>query len=91
MAEKKEFLTPEDIRLDINLKSAEKKELDIEKEIDYQDFPKKLQALIEKYGSSLSFKLCEHLINELRKTLARPLTLEDIESAARIFVNQEKL
>jgi len=90
-AEKKEFLEPGDISLDIKFKPKEDKDLQIEKEIMPSDFPKRLQSLIVKYGSSLSLKLCEHLLTELKKTLSRSLTLEDLETAARIFVNQEKL
>lgn len=89
--EEKEFFEPEDISLDVKFKPSEKKELQIEKEITNKDFPKRLQSLIEKYGSSLSLNLCEHLINELKNTLSHPLTFEDIETAAKIFVNQEKL
>lgn len=90
-AEKKEFLEPEDISFDIKLKAPEEKELSIEKEISSSEFPKKLQTLIEKNGSSLSLNLCEHLIKELKKTLDRSLTIEDVETAAKIFVNQENL
>ncbi|MFX1497722.1 MAG: Rab family GTPase [Promethearchaeota archaeon] len=54
-------------------------------------FPKQLQTMIENKGSSLSLKLCEHLINELETTLGRPLTVEDIETAANIFIKQENL
>ncbi|TFG12958.1 MAG: hypothetical protein EU531_10145 [Promethearchaeota archaeon] len=90
-AERKEFSEPEDLSLERKFIPKEDKELHIEKEITSPDFPKRLQSLIEKYGSTLSLKLCEHLLNELKKTLARPLTYEDIETAARIFINQENM
>ncbi len=89
VASKKDFLKFEDINLDLTSKTIEETDLQIEKEFTPSDFPQKLQALIENYGSSLSLKLCEHLINELKTTLARPLTTNDLETAAEIFVNQE--
>lgn len=90
-ADKKEFMESDDISLDIKFKPENDKELQFEKEITPPDYIKKLQRLIEKYGSSLSLDLCDHLLSELKKTLSRPLTIEDIETAAKIFVNQEKL
>ncbi|TFF88847.1 MAG: hypothetical protein EU550_00500 [Promethearchaeota archaeon] len=91
VAKKKDFQGAEDISLDFELKTKDNKDLQIEKEITHSDNPKKLQELIEGYGSSLSLRLCEHLLRELKETLGRPLTLEDVENAARIFINQEKL
>ena len=90
-AEKKDFLEPEDISIEIELKAPEEKELYVEKDISDSEFPKKLQTLIKRYGSSLSLSLCEHLIKELKNTLDRKLTIEDVETAAKIFVNQENL
>ena len=90
-AEMKNFIEPEDLSLDIKFKPNEEKELIVEKEITPSDFAKKLQDLIRKYGSSLSLELCDHLLSELKKTFSRPLTLQDVETAAKIFVNQEKL
>ncbi len=55
------------------------------------DFTKELQQIITKNGSSLSLELCQNLITELQKSLGRPLTIEDIETAAEFFVKQEKL
>jgi hypothetical protein len=55
------------------------------------EFPITLQKLIEQKGSSLSLKLCEQLISELQKTLSRPLTIEDVDMAADIFVKQESI
>ncbi|MFX1267125.1 MAG: ADP-ribosylation factor-like protein [Promethearchaeota archaeon] len=56
-----------------------------------REFSKILKELIEKKGSSLSLKLCEHLINQLQTTLGRTLTLEDVETAAKIFIKQDNL
>ncbi len=67
---------------------------DIKKEMDKPliiDFTKELQKTITEKGSSLSLKLCENLITELRKSLDRPLKIEDIKLAAEFFVKQEKL
>ena len=54
-------------------------------------YPEMLQAMIEQSGSTLSINLCFQLITELQKTLARPLTDEDIESAANFFVKHDSL
>ncbi len=56
---------------------------------DLLNYPKTLQKLIEQKGSSLSLKLCEQLVRELQSTLARGLTMEDIQMAAEVFVKQE--
>ena len=61
----------------------------LEEAHEISNFPRTLQNLIEQKGSSLSLKLCEQLVRELRNTLARTLTLEDIEMAAEVFVKQE--
>jgi len=91
-AQDKDILENEDFTVDVELGTKlEETKIQIEEESISSDYPKKLQSLIKKYGSSLSLKLCEHLIKELKKTLARPLTDTDIEQAAQIFVNQEKL
>jgi hypothetical protein len=50
-----------------------------------------LQKMIEQGGSTLSLKLCSQLTTELQKTLARPLTIEDLESAAKFFVKHDSL
>ncbi|MDX1799080.1 MAG: ADP-ribosylation factor-like protein, partial [Candidatus Lokiarchaeia archaeon] len=55
------------------------------------DFTKQLQKLITEKGSSLSLQWCENLLSELQKTLGRPLTIEDVKSAADFFVKQDKL
>ena len=55
------------------------------------DFPRELQKFIEKGGSSLSFQLCEQLITELKNSLDRPITFDDIKMAANFFVKQEQL
>jgi len=54
-------------------------------------YPEMLQKMIEQSGSSLSLKLCFQLITELQKTLARPLTIEDVTSAATFFVKHDSL
>jgi hypothetical protein len=54
-------------------------------------YPEMLQKMIEQSGSSLSLNLCSQLITELQKTLARPLTDEDLESAATFFVKHDSL
>ncbi|MGB5911010.1 MAG: GTPase domain-containing protein [Promethearchaeia archaeon] len=86
----KEMLKPEDIRVETSTSSTEQKET-IEEEFPSKEFSKILKELIEKKGSSLSLKLCEHLVNQLQTTLGRSLTLEDVEAAAEIFIKQENL
>jgi len=54
-------------------------------------YPEMLQKMIEQSGSSLSLNLCSQLITELQKTLSRPLTDEDLESAATFFVKHDSL
>ena len=61
---------------------------EIESETNY---PEMLQKIIEQSGSTLSLNLCSQLITELQKTLARPLTIDDIESAATFFVKHDSL
>jgi len=55
------------------------------------DFSKELQKIIIEKGSSLSLKLCENLITELKKSLGRPITFDDVKLAADFFVKQEKM
>ncbi len=66
--------------------TLEQSEIEIEK-----NYPEMLQKMIEQSGSTLSLNLCSQLITELQKTLARPLTDEDIESAATFFVKHDSL
>jgi len=54
------------------------------------DFAKEVQKIISEKGSSLSLKLCEHLVTDLEQSLGRPLTKEDIQLAANFFVKQEQ-
>lgn len=54
------------------------------------DFAKEVQKIISEKGSSLSLKLCEHLVTDLEQSLGRPLTIEDIKVAANFFVKQEQ-
>jgi len=56
-----------------------------------KNYPKMLQEMIELSGSTLSINLCSQLITELQKTLARPLTDEDVEAAANFFVKHDSL
>ena len=85
-----EDIDKEDITLDINEVIPEEKRptLEIVEEKD-DEFPLMLQQLIEKQGSSLTLNLCEQLLAELQKTLARPLTVEDLELAAGVFVKHD--
>ena len=85
-----EDIDKEDITLDINEVIPEEKRptLEIVEEKD-DEFPIMLQQLIEKQGSSLNLNLCEQLLAELQKTLARPLTIEDLELAAGVFVKHD--
>ncbi|MFX0179829.1 MAG: Rab family GTPase [Candidatus Hodarchaeota archaeon] len=86
----KDTLKPEDIKIGASITPSEHKAT-IEEAIPSKDFSKVLKELIEKKGSTLSLKLCEHLVNQLQTTLGRTLTLEDVEIAAEIFIKQENL
>jgi GTPase SAR1 family protein len=85
-----EDIDKEDITLDIDKVIPEEKRpvLEVVEERD-DDFPTILQQMIEKRGSSLNLNLCEQLLAELQKTLARPLTIEDLNLAADVFVKHD--
>ena len=86
------FLKPEDFQIDLDLITSKKEpEPPIKPIKERSEFPKTLQSLIEKKGSSLSLRLCGQLISELEKTLGRPLNPNDVKMAAETFINQEKL
>jgi len=84
-------LDKEDITLDINLVIPEEKRPILEERKVGEELSSTLQRIIEKKGSSLSLKLCLQLITELQKTMARPLTIEDVELAAEVFVKHDTL
>ena len=84
-------LDKEDITLDINLVIPEEKRPILEESKIGEELSSTLQRIIEKKGSSLSLKLCLQLITELQKSMARPLTMEDVELAAEIFVKHDSL
>jgi len=84
-------LDKEDITLDINLVIPEEKRPILEERKVGEELSSTLQRMIEKKGSSLSLKLCLQLITELQKSMARPLTMEDVEFAAEIFVKHDSL
>ncbi len=85
-----EEIDKEDITLDIDRVIPEEKRpvLEIVEEPD-EEFPSILQQMIEKRGSSLNINLCIQLLAELHKTLARPLTIEDLNLAADVFVKHD--
>jgi GTPase SAR1 family protein len=84
-------LDKEDITLDINLVIPEEKRPILEERKVGEELSSTLQRMIEKKGSSLSLKLCLQLITELQKSMARPLTMVDIEFAAEVFVKHDSL
>jgi len=85
------ILDKEDITLDINLVIPEEKRPVLEDRKVGEELSSTLQRMIEKKGSSLSLKLCLQLITELQKSMSRPLTMEDVEFAAEIFVKHDSL
>jgi len=85
-----EDIDKEDITLDIDKVIPEEKRPVLEKvEERDEDFPRFLQQMIEKRGSSLTINLCEQLLTELQRTLARPLTIDDLELSADVFVKHD--
>ena len=85
-----EDIDKEDITLTIDEVIPEEKRPTLEVVEEKNDeFPFMLQQLIEKQGSSLSLNLCELLLADLQKTLARPLTVEDLKLAAGVFVKHD--
>ncbi len=81
----------EDITLHIDEILPEEKRPTLEQNESEANYPEMLQKRIEESGSTLSLNLCSQLITELQKTLARPLTVEDLESAANFFVKHDSL
>lgn len=81
----------EDVTLHIDEVIPEEKRPTLEESKSEKIYPEMLQKMIEQSGSTLSLKLCSQLITELQKTLARPLTIEDLESAANFFVKHDSL
>lgn len=55
------------------------------------NFTKELHSIIIEGGSSLSQQLCEKLITELKNSLRRPISLNDLKLAADFFIKQEQL
>ena len=88
-----EDIDKEDITLHIDEVIPEEKRPTLEQSENESEaiYPEMLQKMIEQSGSTLSLKLCSQLITELQKTLARPLTIEDLESAATFFVRHDSL
>jgi GTPase SAR1 family protein len=86
---KKDAWSPIDIKADFKVIAPIETTRSQEEVSNYLNFPKTLQSLIEQKGSSLSLKLCEQLVSELQNTLARNLTIDDIQMAADVFVKQE--
>lgn len=85
-----EDIDKEDITLDIDKVIPEEKRPTLEViEKKENEFPIILQQTIEKRGSSLPLNLCEALLDELQNALARPLTIEDLELAADVFVKHD--
>ncbi|MFX1353244.1 MAG: hypothetical protein ACFFGP_04715, partial [Promethearchaeota archaeon] len=87
----KEQVEEEDIEIDIKVTPTQLTSISQQDKTLSTQFSKQLQMLIEQRGSSLSLKLCEHLISELETSLGRTLTLEDIKTAADIFTKQENM
>ena len=87
--EKKQNIPSVEIKDDFKIITSFDQKPHLGESSEISNFPRTLQNLIEQKGSSLSLKLCEQLVRELRNTLARTLTLEDIEMAADVFVKQE--
>ena len=85
-----EEIDKEDITLDIDKVIPEERRPTLEIfEKKEEEYPGILQQMIENRGSSLTLKLCEQLFTELQSTLARPLTIEDLELAADVFVKHD--
>ncbi|MFW9822530.1 MAG: GTPase domain-containing protein [Candidatus Thorarchaeota archaeon] len=61
------------------------------KKFENVNFIEELHRMISEKGSSLSLKLCEHLITDLAKSLGRAITIEDVKLAAEFFVKQEQM
>ncbi|MFW9896890.1 MAG: ADP-ribosylation factor-like protein [Candidatus Thorarchaeota archaeon] len=61
------------------------------KKVENVNFIEELHRMISEKGSSLSLKLCEHLITDLAKSLGRAITFKDVKLAAEFFVKQEQM
>jgi len=85
------YLHADDIKIDFNVSIPHARRPSTQEPIEESAFARELQILIKEKGSTLSLRLCEQLITELKKSLTRPLTFEDIKMAAEIFVKQESI
>ncbi len=89
------ILTPKDIKISIKrLEKPKKKKvikplLTTENLKEFSDFVNAIQILIEQKGTSLSQNLCREYIIEMQKSLAGPITLEDLKFAAESFIKFE--
>ncbi|MHA1274774.1 MAG: hypothetical protein ACTSQS_15235, partial [Promethearchaeota archaeon] len=54
------------------------------------DFAEILYKTIKDKGGDLSLALCQKYIKELLETLKRPLTKEDLEIAAKVYIQKER-
>ncbi|MBN1215879.1 MAG: hypothetical protein JXA99_10620 [Candidatus Lokiarchaeota archaeon] len=58
----------------------------------FDDIPNKglyLQKMIQNQGSSLSLELCNRFIAEMKNSLKRELTIDDLKTAVRLFLKRE--
>ncbi|MHA1488902.1 MAG: ADP-ribosylation factor-like protein [Promethearchaeota archaeon] len=87
-------LTPRDIKISLNRLEKPKKKVirplpTTEDLKEFSDFVNAIQILIEQKGTSLSQNLCREYIKEIQKSLAGPITLDDLKFAAESFIKFE--
>jgi len=86
---KSEVMTKEEERALHTPKVPETKPIRAEDLRTDSDFVNALHQLIQMQGSSLSLKLCAEFVEEMQSTLERPLSLQDLRTAAELFIKQE--
>ncbi len=86
---KKLSLKPSDVKLNLPRVPKDNFDLNLAQMEQKGDFSTILQHLIEQEGSILNKNLCEKYISELVTALSRQLTLEDLKTAAEIFIKKE--
>ncbi|MBD3254642.1 MAG: hypothetical protein GF383_06090 [Candidatus Lokiarchaeota archaeon] len=95
-------LRPEDVKISLKAIKSKEKAIQPKKYIPHErnltdeivenedfDFARELQKLILKNNANLNISLCEKFVEEMLKTLQKPLKYEDLEVAAKYFCELE--
>ncbi|MBY9005579.1 MAG: GTPase domain-containing protein [Candidatus Lokiarchaeota archaeon] len=81
-----------DIKTEKIIDTKEIRQYPEEKYKNFEEIPDKgllLQKMIQSRGSSLSINLCNKFLQEMKTSLNRQLTIEDLKTAVNIFLRHE--